>query len=123
MAFEMCTGDYLFEPHSGENYTRDEDHLAHVMELLGNIPQKVLSRGKYAREYFTAAGQLRHIRKLKFWPLFAVLSEKYKWPKEEAKSFASFLHPMLEFDPEKRATALDCLQHEWLRDVPVPPPE
>ncbi|CAF88221.1 unnamed protein product [Tetraodon nigroviridis] len=24
MAFELATGDYLFEPHSGEDYTRDE---------------------------------------------------------------------------------------------------
>uniref|UniRef100_H3C8G0 non-specific serine/threonine protein kinase n=1 Tax=Tetraodon nigroviridis TaxID=99883 RepID=H3C8G0_TETNG len=35
MAFELATGDYLFEPHSGEDYTRDEDHIAHIMELLG----------------------------------------------------------------------------------------
>lgn len=28
MAFELATGDYLFEPHSGEDYTRDEDHIA-----------------------------------------------------------------------------------------------
>ena len=35
MAFELATGDYLFEPHSGENYSRDDDHLAHIIELLG----------------------------------------------------------------------------------------
>lgn len=23
-AFELATGDYLFEPHSGEDYSRDE---------------------------------------------------------------------------------------------------
>lgn len=26
-AFELATGDYLFEPHSGEDYTRDEGWL------------------------------------------------------------------------------------------------
>lgn len=26
-AFELATGDYLFEPHSGEDYTRDEGTL------------------------------------------------------------------------------------------------
>ena len=31
MAFELATGDYLFEPHSGDDYTRDEDHLAHII--------------------------------------------------------------------------------------------
>ncbi len=26
-AFELATGDYLFEPHSGEDYSRDEGTL------------------------------------------------------------------------------------------------
>lgn len=26
-AFELATGDYLFEPHTGENYSRDEGRL------------------------------------------------------------------------------------------------
>ncbi|XP_002045434.2 SRSF protein kinase 1 [Drosophila sechellia] len=42
MLFELATGEYLFEPHSGESYTRDEDHLAHIIELLGPIPRYIL---------------------------------------------------------------------------------
>ena len=41
MAFELATGDFLFEPHSGEGYTRDEDHCALISELLGQFPQEV----------------------------------------------------------------------------------
>ncbi|CAH8530925.1 unnamed protein product [Dicrocoelium dendriticum] len=52
MAFELATGDYLFEPHSGEDYNRDEDHLAHIIELLGAIPRNIALSGKYSREYF-----------------------------------------------------------------------
>ena len=40
MAFELATGDFLFEPHSGASYSKDEDHLAHIIELLGDIPTK-----------------------------------------------------------------------------------
>ena len=40
MAFELATGDFLFEPHAGGSYSKDEDHLAHMMELLGEIPLK-----------------------------------------------------------------------------------
>ena len=79
MAFELATGDYLFEPHSGDNYTRDEDHLAHVIELLGPIPAYIINRGKYSREYFTKRGDLRHIVDLQFWALQDVLREKYGW--------------------------------------------
>ena len=55
-AFEMATGDYLFEPHSGEDYSRDEDHLAHIIELIGNIPKHIALSGKYSREFFTKKG-------------------------------------------------------------------
>ncbi|KAH8277925.1 hypothetical protein KR018_010366 [Drosophila ironensis] len=115
MVFELATGDYLFEPHSGESYSRDEDHLAHIIELLGPIPRHIVFRGTYAQQSFNRAGELRHITGLKPWGLMDVLLEKYEWSEDVAESFASFLKPMLEFDPAKRATAAECLQHPWLR--------
>jgi serine/threonine-protein kinase SRPK3 len=41
MVFEMVTGDVLFDPRAGEDYDRDEDHLALFIELLGRIPRRV----------------------------------------------------------------------------------
>ncbi|KAF5912250.1 hypothetical protein HPG69_013417 [Diceros bicornis minor] len=125
MAFELATGDYLFEPHSGEDYSRDEDHIAHIIELLGNhialiiellgkVPRKYAMLGKYSKEFFTRKGELRHITKLKPWSLFDVLVEKYGWPHEDAAQFTDFLIPMLEMVPEKRASAGECLRHPWL---------
>ncbi|XP_043983441.1 SRSF protein kinase 1a isoform X2 [Gambusia affinis] len=114
MAFELVTGDYLFEPHSGEDYSRDEDHLALMIELLGKIPRHYALSGKYSQEYFTKRGELKHITKLKPWGLLEVLVEKYEWPREEAECFSDFLLPMLELVPEKRATAAECLRHAWL---------
>jgi len=117
MAFELATGDYLFEPHSGEEYTRDEDHLAHIIELAGQIPRTIALSGKYSKEYFRKTGELRHITKLKPWPLFDVLTEKYEWDRELAKEFAGWLLPMLAYDPNERATALDCINHPFMADV------
>lgn len=57
LTFELATGDYLFDPHSGENYSRDEDHLAHIIELLGTIPASLIMRGKHGLKYFTSYGQ------------------------------------------------------------------
>lgn len=114
MAFELATGDYLFEPHSGEDYSRDEDHLAHIIELLGDIPKHIAFQGKYSREFFNKKGELRHITKLKPWGLYDVLTEKYEWDPAEAQAFTDFLIPMLAFDPNDRAKASDCLKHPWL---------
>ena len=58
MAFELATGDYLFEPHSGEDYSRDEDHLAHIIELVGPIPRHIAFSGKYSREFVNKRGIL-----------------------------------------------------------------
>ncbi|KAI5614438.1 SRSF protein kinase 1b isoform X1 [Silurus asotus] len=113
-AFELATGDYLFEPHSGEDYSRDEDHIALIIELLGKVPRKLIMNGKYSKEFFTKKGDLRHITKLKPWGLTDVLVEKYEWQREEAQSFSSFLLPMLDLIPEKRATAAECLRHAWI---------
>ncbi|XP_013857565.1 SRSF protein kinase 1b isoform X2 [Austrofundulus limnaeus] len=114
MAFELATGDYLFEPHSGEDYSRDEDHIALIIELLGKVPRKLILSGKYTKDFFTKKGDLRHITKLKPWGLLDVLVEKYEWSKEEAHCFSSFLLPMLDLVPERRATAAQCLSHPWL---------
>ncbi|XP_070358061.1 SRSF protein kinase 3 isoform X2 [Equus asinus] len=114
VAFELATGDYLFEPHSGEDYSRDEDHIAHIVELLGDIPPAFALSGRYSREFFNRRGELRHIHNLKHWGLYEVLMEKYEWPLEQATQFSAFLLPMMEYIPEKRASAADCLQHPWL---------
>uniref|UniRef100_A0AAY5JXI2 non-specific serine/threonine protein kinase n=1 Tax=Esox lucius TaxID=8010 RepID=A0AAY5JXI2_ESOLU len=114
MAFELATGDYLFEPHSGEDYSRDEDHIALIIELLGQVPRKLITAGKYSKDFFTKKGDLKHITKLKPWGLLEVLQDKYEWPREEAECFADFLLPMLDLVPEKRATATDCLRHPWI---------
>ncbi|DBA96225.1 TPA: hypothetical protein ACH3X3_002421 [Trebouxia sp. C0006] len=117
MVFELITGDLLFDPRSGRDYDRDEDHLALFIELLGRMPRRlsVSGTGKYAKDYFNRHGELRHIKKMRFWPLDQVLSEKYHLPVDEAQGLSSFLLPMLEYAPDKRATAADMLRHPWLQ--------
>jgi len=119
MTFELATGDYLFDPKASEDYSRDEDHLALYMELLGKIPKKLVEKGKNSKQYFNRQGDLKHIKALRFWGLDDVLKKKYRMNPVLARSFANFLMPMLAVDPEKRASALDLLQHPWLRGEPT----
>ena len=63
MAFELATGDYLFEPHSTREYTRDEDHLAHIIELLGNIPRHIALAGAYSKDFFNRKGKSTYKRR------------------------------------------------------------
>ena len=59
---------------------RDEDHLALCLELLGRMPRRVAGAGRYAKDFFNRAGELRHIKRLRFWPLPDVLADKYEMP-------------------------------------------
>uniref|UniRef100_A0A8C7XQC7 non-specific serine/threonine protein kinase n=1 Tax=Oryzias sinensis TaxID=183150 RepID=A0A8C7XQC7_9TELE len=114
MAFELATGDFLFDPQSGVRFSREEDHIAHIIELLGPLPSQFVQSGRHSKQYFNRKGQLRHISKLKPWSLLEILLDKYEWRREEGVQFASFLLPMLELLPQKRATASQCLKHPWL---------
>ena len=115
MTFELLTGDLLFDPRAGDDYDRDEDHLAMFQELLGKIPKRIALDGKYSKTFFDKKGNLKHIKQLKFWPVQDVLMEKYHFPPEEAQAIADFMGPLLDFDPKTRATAQDALQNDWLK--------
>ena len=116
MVFELVTGDLLFDPKSDEGgrYSRDEDHLALMIELVGQIPKKFALSGKRSKEFFNRDGELRRIKELNFWPLENVLIDKYSFPEEEASAFAAFLMPMLRPVPDKRVEAAVALEHPWI---------
>jgi serine/threonine-protein kinase SRPK3 len=118
--FELITGgDYLFDPASGTRYSKDDDHIAQIIELLGEIPKAVAFSGKYSHEFFNRRGELRHISKLRYWPLESVLHDKYLFPRSDADALSSFLTPMLRLHPDKRAKATDLIHHNWLEGVLV----
>ncbi|BEI79913.1 hypothetical protein CcaverHIS002_0104420 [Cutaneotrichosporon cavernicola] len=119
LIFELLTGDYLFDPQPGTKYDRDDDHVAQIMELLGEMPKSLALSGKYSRDMFHTRGDLRHIQRLRFWPLLSVLKEKYLMEAEEAELLTSFILPMLHYYPDSRAPASELVKHEWLKGVVV----
>ncbi|CAD8199089.1 unnamed protein product [Paramecium octaurelia] len=112
MIFEMLTGDYLFEPRQGPNFSKNEDHLAQIQELLGKFPYEYGTRGAKAKRYFSQSGVMKRIQQLHFWNLYNVLTEKYRFKTYEALSFCSFMLPMLHQMPEYRTTAQETLKRE-----------
>jgi serine/threonine-protein kinase SRPK3 len=57
--FELLTGDYLFDPKSGNKYTKDDDHVAQITELFGNFPRAIATNGKFANEIFNRKGNIK----------------------------------------------------------------
>lgn len=115
--FELLTGDYLFDPHGSQTYCKDDDHIAQIMELLGDLPLNLVHQGVHYPEYFNSKGQLRRISQLKPWDLKLVLTEKYKFSEQEAEEIVDFLIPMLRINPESRADAGGMVNHPWLKEA------
>ncbi|KAH9004230.1 kinase-like protein [Lactarius hatsudake] len=115
VVFELLTAEYLFEPQSqGQVFSKDDDHLAQIIELLGDFPPRVKQGGRYSRDLFDHKGALRYIKHLKPWPLNRVMREKYLFEHAEADALCSFLEPMLALDMRERASAGEMVNHPWL---------
>ncbi len=113
--FELLTAEYLFDPQAqGEIFRKDDDHMAQIIELLGDFALDFKTQGRYARDLFDSQGNLRYIRSLKPWPLLRVMVEKYLFSEADAKSLCEFLSPMLTVDFRARATAGEMAEHPWL---------
>lgn len=117
LVFELLTGDYLFDPRTGKTYTKDDDHIAQIIELIGPFPRSMLKESFYTRDFFNSRGELHRIVKLKPWALKDVLIEKYKFAHQDAIEISDFLMPMLTLQPENRADAGGMVNHPWLSDA------
>ncbi|KAI0963115.1 hypothetical protein AcW1_000287 [Taiwanofungus camphoratus] len=113
--FELLTAEYLFDPQSqGGVFGKDDDHMAQIIELMGDFDADVKFGGRFSRELFDSTGALRYICSLKPWPLKRVMVEKYLWNEEDSDALCEFLEPMLIIDHRKRKHARDMKDHRWL---------
>ena len=114
IVFELATGDFLFEPRKGDKYSKNDDHLAQIIELVGKMPKNFALSGSNSFKYFNKKGKLKRIKKLVYYPLEKILTEKYNFKEKETKALSDFIMPMLEYYPNKRITARELLKHPWL---------
>ncbi|CAH2355267.1 hypothetical protein CLIB1423_23S01574 [[Candida] railenensis] len=140
MIFELITGDYLFDPHDGKHYDRDDDHMAQIVELLGGFPSKeYLSQCNFAKDFFKIGSSVngscstnssssgnnevrfRKIPHLKYWPLHNVLVEKYHFSKDDPNvaQLADLIGKCLTFETKDRVDAGSLSNHPWFYDCAV----
>ena len=118
IVFELVTGDFLFQPEKGETFTKNDDHVAKFIQTLGKMPKNFAKRGEYYNKFFTKEGKMRRVKEIKYIPLKEILVKKYHFKENEAQALTDFLLPMLEFYPERRASARELLRHPWLTMPP-----
>lgn len=117
MAFELLTGDFLFDPTQETNCSCDENHLALMIQLLGNVPADLRRSGAHSPRFFEETGELRRVKGIRHRGLQDVLVEKYCFSPEVAEQICCFLLPLLHLDPIERLSAYQALQHPFVRDI------
>ena len=113
--YELITGDFLFNPESGENFSKNDSHLAKFIEICGKMPRNFVERGENWRKYFNKNGKLKRIGEIPHINLKNILVLKHHLKENEAQALWDFLKPMLEYFPEKRISARELLRHPWLK--------
>ncbi|NWV67899.1 SRPK kinase, partial [Malurus elegans] len=114
LAFEMATGERLFDPQPGKYFSRDDDHVACIIELLGRIPPQIVFSWNKSTKFFSRPGALLRLSRLSPRSLPGILADRHGWTPREAAAFAAFLLPALHYTPERRASAAQSLRHAWI---------
>jgi len=88
MIFELITGDFLFDPRKGEKgaddkpvYTKSDDHLAQMIEMLGPMPRSFAMAGSCFDKFYKKSGDdyiFARIGGLVHFPLERILIEKHR---------------------------------------------
>ena len=113
--YELITGEFLFNPISGENFGKNDSHLAKFMEVCGKMPRNFVERGEFWKKYFDKNGKLKRIANINYINLKNNLVLNHHLKENEAQALWDFLKPMLEYFPEKRISARELLRHPWLK--------
>lgn len=133
---EMHTGEPLF---AGEN---ELDQLTKISEVLGLPPEQMVLRSPKAKRFFgfrkkneTWTYKLKHTQGWRARPLHSLLGVDIGGPGgrrrgeeghgvEDYYVFKNLIERMLAYDPTKRITPLEALNHDFfkLQPQPQPPP-
>ncbi|RJE27037.1 CMGC SRPK protein kinase [Aspergillus sclerotialis] len=123
LVIELLQGIVLFsgEASSKGTWTAEDDHLARIIETIGQFPSSFIEKGNRASHFFDKQGNLLRIPNLKPTSLERLVDGQTKpflrasdMPKAEVPIFIDFIKGMLEIDPGPRKSAAELLQHEWV---------
>lgn len=78
MMYELLTGDLLFQPKKSQDWSKNDDHLAQMQELLGTFDRNFIARSPKAKRYFNKNGTMKHFPQLNHYSLSTVLQLKNK---------------------------------------------
>jgi serine/threonine-protein kinase SRPK3 len=115
LLFEFLTGEYLFEIDSdcGQN-ERDRRYLYEMFKILGKIPKNLCLECEFSKDLFDSKGRILKKREIDFTSISELLVDEADYQQESADELETVIKLFLEYDVNKRISAKDAMQLEWL---------
>ena len=116
--FELATGEPLFDTESDANFSKKENHIWNFIEILGDIPNKIIQKMANPKIFIVLFKKLTEKKNLNKISILELLRKKYHFKNNEAMELNDFLLERLNYLPEKRPSARKMLSHPWLNMPP-----
>lgn len=115
--YELLTGFPLFEPEI-EPLTKDIHHVYLMEKMLGSIPLQMKKKSKRCKFLFDVRRgfHVKNIKPFQQVPLKERLMKQFLFTEPEASEINNFIMACLMYDPTKRATAKQLMDHPWLKN-------
>ena len=118
LLYELITGYYIFDVESGKNeLDRNRKHIALMYEVLGKMPKNISLNCKYSEKFFDLKGRvLKYKKDINYTSIEKlILEERNDIDETELNIICDLIRKMLDYDPNKRITAKESLEHEWFK--------
>ncbi|KAI0003443.1 kinase-like domain-containing protein [Xylariaceae sp. FL0662B] len=113
MIWDVFEGGHLFTAHDPELHTyRSRAHLAEMIALLGPPPQNLLARGKSSHRFFSAEGE--YSAGITVPEPVSLKNIETSVEGQDKELFLRFMQKMLQWEPEKRSSAKELIEDDWV---------
>lgn len=120
LIYELLTGELLFDPEKDEYENGKRKLLIAYLNHLGPIPNYLIDQSKKGNVYFRKDYSLKTITKLEYTPLNDKLTKVFDYKmisRDEQNQLIDLFNKLLNYDPFKRPTFDECLNHPWFSNL------
>jgi serine/threonine-protein kinase SRPK3 len=119
--YELLTGEILFEPDKKKGFSRDRHHLYDIQKFFGRIPEYLLNDAKKRNVFYKNNGLLKGIYTSEYIPFSKFIIEKLGDNADinEIYLLIDLLYKLFEYDPIKRLTAKQVINHNFFDTIRV----
>lgn len=107
-AYELLTGEPLFDPEKDKFYSTDFHHIYWIIELLGDIPKSLIYKSHNSKDFFYSSGKFK-ATKPKLHPLCTIFKEDVEI--DCSDKMISLLEKMLAINPNTRCDYTDIIDY------------